>query len=468
MTKKISENFIIRSDAYKFTHWKQYPAGIRSVYSYLESRGGESPRTCFFGLQYYLKEYLNGSVLDVADVEQARVFCRSLFGRDDFFNYEGWMRIATVHGGRLPVRIRAVNEGAWVQTSNVLMVMENTDPELPWLTNFLETLLAKVWYTTSVATYSGSVASLLNQYAIQSGGVCGPFSLNDFGYRGVSSEETGLLGGMAHLVHFSGTDTCLGIAGAMDYYSAIPGVGMSVFATEHSTTTSHGEANELSAMEGFIDAVGPDGIVSIVIDSYNAYRVVDQYMGIDLRDKIMSRNGRVVLRPDSGDPVEQVMYILNSLGRNFGYETNLMGYKVLPPQIGIIYGDFISYQMIDKICVAMLAAGWAVDSRNVVFGMGGNLLQNTNRDTHKFAIKCSAIENADGEWIDVWKNPVTMKSKASKRGRLGLIYDENAQHFTTVSENGGDEDLMPVVFENGTILVEHTFQEIRNRAAMFI
>jgi nicotinamide phosphoribosyltransferase len=455
-------NLILRTDSYKMTHWLQYPQGTQHIYSYLQSRGSDNDSLMFFGLQYYLMEYFQGVVVTQAHVDEAAEFCVGLFGNDQYFNREGWEIIVNDHGGRLPLRIRAVDEGTWVPVGEAMMTIENTDPRLPWLTNWAETMLMKLWYSITVATYSGSIHSLLTEYANQTGGTVSLFHLNDFGYRGVSSEESAGIGGMAHLVSFMGTDTLKAIQYAMDYYHAEGGVGMSVLASEHSTTTSHLEENECAAFEQFIDAAAPGGIVSIVIDSYDAYRAVDQYIGVELKDKIINSGKRIVVRPDSGDPLEQVSYILNSLENSFGVERNDMGFKVLPPYIGVIYGDFMSYEMIDQISEWMQANEWAVDGRNVVFGMGGNLLQNNNRDTHKFAIKCSASIGPEGEWFDVYKDPKTMSSKASKRGRFSLVNSEDGV-LTTVpyDESYGDSDYLKVVFEDGEMTNIQSFENIR-------
>ena len=157
------ENLILMSDAYKCTHWRQYPPGAQVVRSYLESRGGKFDGTIMFGLQYFMKKYLEGPVIEQWMIEEAEPFCKEVFGVDGMFNRAGWQRIVDVHGGRLPIRIRAVPEGTWVDGKNVLIVMENTDDQLPWLTNFLETLLLEVWYPITVATLSFKTKFLCNK-----------------------------------------------------------------------------------------------------------------------------------------------------------------------------------------------------------------------------------------------------------------------------------------------------------------
>jgi nicotinamide phosphoribosyltransferase len=174
-------NFLLRTDSYKFTHWKQYPPHTTGIYSYLESRGGMFPNTVFFGLQYYLKAYLEGPRFTPADIAQADEFCRQHLG-SALFNREGWTRLYEKHRGILPVRIKAVPEGTVVQLQNVLVTIENTDPEFPWLTNYLETLLLKVWYPTTVATLSREIKKIIGGFLERTGDPSLlPFKLHDFG-----------------------------------------------------------------------------------------------------------------------------------------------------------------------------------------------------------------------------------------------------------------------------------------------
>src|SRR3990167_8710885 len=207
------------SDAYKETHWQQYPEGTRHVYSYFESRGGETLETVVFGLQYILKRHLEGVRVTRPMIDEAGAVLFGVFGTD-YFNATGWEHILASHGGRLPLRIRAVPEGSVVGVRNVLMTVENTDPAVPWLTNFAETLLVRAWYPIAVCTQSYHIRKIIDQFCDMTGSVRSPFHLNDFGYRGVSSEESAAIGGAAHLVNFLGTDTLAGIVCARDYYGA--------------------------------------------------------------------------------------------------------------------------------------------------------------------------------------------------------------------------------------------------------
>ena len=213
------ENLILKTDSYKVTHWKQYPPGSEYVYSYYESRGGETTKTVFFGLQYYLKKYLEGKVVTNQMIDEAQIFFDGHFGRDDVFNVKGWEHIVDVHDGRLPITIKAVPEGSLVNTLTPLMTVENTDPELPWLTNYLETILCELWYPITVATQSYNTKQTILRYLDETGTPDDVgFKLHDFGFRGSTSQESAGIGDAAHLVNFVGTDTLVGIKMLQDYY----------------------------------------------------------------------------------------------------------------------------------------------------------------------------------------------------------------------------------------------------------
>lgn len=450
-------NIILTTDAYKQTHWKQYPQNTQRVYSYLESRGGAFNETVFFGLQYYLREYLAGIVVESWMIDEAEEFCQKLFGAN-YFNRSGWEYIVREHNGRLPLRIKAVPEGTVVPFRNVLATVENTDDNVPFLTNFIETLLMKVWYPITVCTNSWQIKQRIKHYAEKTGADWDPFFLNDFGFRGVSSSESAGIGGMAHLVNFLGTDTLAGIEYAMRYYDSDV-VGHSVMAAEHSTVTSWGREQELDAYKHFIEQF-PTGLMSVVSDSFDIYHAVDQFFGVDLKDDILARDGKFVVRPDSGDPPSMSVDVLNLLWGRFGGTVNTLGYRVLNPKIGMIYGDGIDYHSIGDILEAVSKAGFSIG--NLVFGMGGALLQKLDRDTHKFAFKASGVK-VDGVWRDIYKDPVTDPGKSSKRGRLKLVRDM-AGNYETADFSDPRPDEMVTVFENGEILQKYSFDEVRERS----
>ena len=242
----MDKNILLLTDSYKVTHHKQYPPKTEKVYSYFESRGGEFDSTVFFGLQYYLKEYLQGVVVTKEKIEEARKLVEQHLGKG-LFNESGWNYILEKHGGKLPVSIKAVKEGSLVPTDNVLMTIENTDPNCYWLTNYLETLLVQVWYGTTVATLSNHVKQLILKYLDKTGDMSlVNFKLHDFGFRGVSSVESSAIGGAAHLVNFLGTDTMSALSFIKEYYG-MDCAGFSIPASEHSTITSWGRENETEA-----------------------------------------------------------------------------------------------------------------------------------------------------------------------------------------------------------------------------
>jgi nicotinamide phosphoribosyltransferase len=463
-------NLILSSDAYKFTHWKLYPENTQKVYSYLEARGSEykvMPATLFYGLQIYLKKYLEGIVVEQWMINEAELFCEKMFGQK-YFNRDEWQRIVDVHGGKLPVRIKAVPEGTLVPIHNVLMTIENTDEHLPWITNFLETLLFEAtWYGTTVASMSFWIKCLIDEYARETGESVGPFHLNDFGYRGVSSYESAGIGGSAHIINFLGTDNFAGIEFAMKYYGADV-CAYSVMASEHSVVEMYTKEGELDAYKRFLDVVPDGAIISSVSDTYDYKNCVENMICKELKDKILGRNGKFVVRPDSGYPPDIAVWTLKTLKKYFGSTQNEAGYTVLNPHIGVIYGDGIEYEMIDNILDAITDAGFAAS--NIIFGMGGALLQRLNRDTFKMAIKAS-WGKVDGVEKDVWKETKTDTSKASKRGRLRLINGNSGwQTYTEqVKDRHGIEilqeaDQLVTVFENGEIIREYTFDEVRANA----
>jgi nicotinamide phosphoribosyltransferase len=450
---------LLLTDSYKVSHYRQYPPGTERVYSYFESRGGEFSEVVFFGLQYYLTKYLTGAVVRQQDIDDADGFYRQHFG-GEMLNRRGWEHILHVHGGRLPVVIRAVPEGTPVPLHNVLMTIENTDPECFWLTNWLETLLVQVWYGSTVATQSRAMKKVILRYLHETGDpALVHFKLHDFGFRGVSSVETAGVGGAAHLVNFKGTDTVAGLVVAREYYDC-PMAGFSIPAAEHSTITAWGREHELDAFDNMLRQY-PTGLVAVVSDSFDIFRACSELWGKALRDKVLARDGTVVIRPDSGDPPEVVCKVLDILAEAFGSTKNAKGYCVLNPHVRVIQGDAVDYAMLQRILAAAKSRGWSAD--NLAFGSGGGLLQKLNRDTLKFAFKCSAV-TINGRAHDVYKQPVTDQGKRSKAGRLKLVRE--GDRLATVSASAPGDDLLQEVFRDGRLLVRQSFDEIRAKAEL--
>ena len=461
MLKTQTRNLVLQTDSYKFTHWKQYPPGTEFVYSYLESRGGMFEQTLFFGLQYYMFEYLSGAVVTAEDVAEAREFVDRHIA-PGVFNFDGWMYIVRQLGGKLPVVIKAVAEGTLVDVQNVLMTIENTDPHCYWLPNYLETLLLKVWYPITVGTLSNAIRKVLLGALERSGDpALIDFKLHDFGYRGVSSEETAAIGASAHLVNFKGTDTVAGIRCLQRYYQSTEMEGFSIPAAEHSTITAWGRENELRAYDNMLTQF-PSGLVAVVSDSYNVYDACEKLWGEMLHDKVLQREGVLVVRPDSGYPRDVVLKVLEILGRKFGHQSNIKGYRVLNSKVRVIQGDGVNYWTIQDTLTAMMRAGWSAD--NITFGMGGALLQQLNRYTQKFAFKTSAV-TVKGEDHPVYKDPVEGHDKVSKRGRLALRRINGKWSTQSVTrENGDPRDLLRTVFKDGEVVLTQTVGEIRELA----
>jgi len=465
-------NILILTDSYKVTHHLQYPPGTEVIYSYFECRGGLYKEVCFFGLQYFLKRYLVGEVVNQKKIAEAenyfkQHFSHPIWGYDaKLFNKKGWENICTKHGGRLPVVIKAVPEGTVLPWKNVLFTIENTDQECYWLTNYLETLLVQVWYPTTVATQSREQKKIIMKYLKETG--CEDviqqrghlFKLHDFGFRGVSSVESAALGGAGHLVNFMGTDTMASLVLVKEFYGESV-VGFSIPASEHSTMTAWGPGDgELKAMANILEQY-PTGNVACVSDSYDIFNACENYWGKELRDHILQRQGTLVVRPDSGDLPGIVLQVLSRLESKFGSTETKTGHKLLPDCIRVIQGDGIDINTLDGILRAMKNSGWAAD--NMVFGSGGALLQKLHRDTEKCAFKCS-FAKVGGEGMDVSKDPVTDSGKRSKKGKLTLELRDNG--YVTFEEGSGDpmNDILREVFRDGVLLIDDDFKTIRDRA----
>jgi nicotinamide phosphoribosyltransferase len=461
-------NIILQTDSYKLNHWNQYPNGTQTVYSYFESRhGAKFDYTTFFGLQAILIKNLVGQVVTREKIETAAEIAKHHFGSEKLFNRMGWEYILKKYdGGRLPLHIRAVPEGLSVPTGNVLMTVENTDDNCYWLTNAVESILTHVWYPSTVATLSRKIKQTIKSYLEESADCLGglDFMLHDFGYRGVSSDESAEIGGAAHLINFKGTDTLLALPFLRKYYHAeYKDIAYSVPATEHSIMTSLGKDGECALVGELIEKY-PEGILSCVADSYDIYNFVEFIVGKRYKEKILERNGVFVIRPDSVTPMhktpeEQVVWILNSLWSSFGGKINSKGFKVINPKVRVLWGDGIDFDGITKILHKTVENRFSVQNI-ATFGMGGGLLQKMNRDTQRFAFKCSA-QFRDGRWWDIHKQPLDA-SKTSKKGRLKLI--KQGDVFRTVYEAHLGKNLLETVFLNGSLMRSHLLSDVRENA----
>jgi nicotinamide phosphoribosyltransferase len=515
-----TENSIItRTDSYKIGHHNMYPKDTQAVYSYFESRiGAKFDLTPFFGLQHIIKAFLAGVQVTEEKIVQARVLMALHFGqatieklipyvtnnepirltvrvedaaagkfgtinghvkidwdryfRDtnqrEVFHFAGWDHILKEHGGFLPLRIKAVPEGLPIPTNNVLMTVENLDPKCFWLTNYVESILTHVWYPSTVAALSRRTKQVIKGFLEETGTVDAfiGFKLHDFGYRGVTGDEAAGVGGMAHLVNFMGTDNIVAMEFVMFYYNANPeGLAYSVPATEHSIMTAFGPDGEEEVVDNLLLQY-PTGVLSVVSDSYDIYNFVEHIVGEVFAKRITEREGVFVVRPDSITPTHmtpeaEMVWIVQTLAQKLGYTINDKGYLVINPKVRVLWGDGIDLDGITRILQAMKDAKLSTDNI-ACFGMGGGLLQKVNRDTQRFAFK-SCAQKRNGTWFDIYKLPKDL-SKASKRGRLKLVKTDVG--YETVPENDLRPDILETVFENGKLIREMTFDEVRKNAVV--
>jgi nicotinamide phosphoribosyltransferase len=390
-----------------------------------------------------------------------------------------------VNLGYIPLEIKAVPEGTYIENKNVLVTVTNTHPEFHWVVGFFESLILKVWSTISVATLSNKFKRLVvdRTNRTSDSDFLVPFLVHDFGYRGVSSEQTAELCGAAHLVSFCGSDTIPAIKFMKENYQGTGLIGASVPASEHSLHCSFGptDQDELDYVNNMMD-LNPTGIVSVVSDAYDYWRMLTKTLPA-VKDKILARDGKYVVRPDSGDPKKilcgdpeapagspQNLGTFRLLEETFGATVNSKGFKELNPKIGVIYGDGMYYDRYKDILDTMEAMGYA--NTNLVIGIGGLLLQQHNRDDLGFAFKATYAE-INGVGTELYKDPITDPGKKSHKGLMCLIpkFDENHKQigYQTMDQvtwelESSKLNSLQTVFLNGKVTKEYTLEEIRNRS----
>lgn len=464
-------NPLLLTDGYKLDHRSQYPKGTQKVFSNLTARGSrvkDIKKTVFFGLQGFLKK-MNREF-------QANFFSRSkgevLVEYQRIMNSYG-SSISIDHIGQLhdlqylPLNIRALPEGTQVPLRVPYFTIENTLPEFFWLVNYLETYIScELWKPITSATTAFEYRKLLTKYAEETGDVSFvPFQGHDFSFRGMSSIGDALLSGSGHLLSFVGSDTIPAISYLEDNYFTDADhelIACSVPATEHSVMCAGiAVEGEEATFKRLITEIYPAGIVSIVSDTMNLWDVLTKFMP-NLKDEIMARNGKVVIRPDSGDPVDIIcgkphLYqngkyyqqapreqitngsnyytdlisepeakgVIELLWDTFGGTVNDKGYKVLDSHVGAIYGDSITLERAEQICERLKAKGFA--STNIVFGIGSYTYEYVTRDTFMMAVKATACKVNDVEY-EIFKNPITDSGmKKSAKGYLQVVKDENGE-----------------------------------------
>jgi len=489
---------ILNSDSYKQLHFMMYPQGITKLYSNMTPRSFARlgcSEAVWFGLQYYTKEYLinqwNELFFDQPKEKVVQQFKR-------FHKHFSFLDISTDHIeklhdlGYLPIKIKALPEGTLVPSRVPFYTIVNTHDDFAWLVNFLETQMSTViWDLTTNATIARMYRKILDKWAMKTVGNTDfvQWQGHDFAQRGRSSVES-TLNQAGHLLSFTGTDTIPAVLMLEEYYGAnIENeiVGSSVPASEHSIMTSYGKENEIDAFRRILNQF-PAGIVSVVSDSFDLWKVCTEYVS-EMKEEILSREGKLVIRPDSGDPVDIICgsnvwidkqdfeesdrtdWDLNAVPEEkgvvellwdvFGGTINEQGYKVLDPHIGVIYGDAITLDRAEQICARLEAKGFA--STNVVFGVGSFTYNCNTRDTLGIAVKSTYCE-VDGEQREIFKDPITDDGvKKSLKGLIQVYEDNGIKVKDQCSWEEESQGLLQTVFENGKLVRETTLSEIRNR-----
>lgn len=455
----MSKSIILSSDSYKYSHYLQYPENTKKVYSYIESRRGMYPFCKFFGLQAYIKKYLltpfTAEDIDKAEKKVERHIANLPFDR------AGWEYILQEYGGYMPVKIRAVPEGYDIPTGNILVTVESLDDRVPWVVGHLETtLLRAIWYPTTVATRSAFIKNILQHYldettSEEKSNAVLPFILHDFGMRGATSQESAGISGGAHLINFMGTDNLDALDWVEEYYGE-PMAGFSIPASEHTTMTIWGRDNEEKAFENMLNRFGkPNTVYANVVDSYDPFNVCTTIFP-QLKKQLEASGTTMVVRPDSGEPVQVISQIIEALENIFGTTKNEKGFKVLNT-VRIIQGDGVNETSIKNILDMVKAKGFSAE--NIFFGCGGYLLQDITRDTQSFVMKASAALIGD-TWVDIQKDPITDPKKRSKRGKVTLYHDESKGYYSGVLSHDC-KDVLTTVYTPGKLVKEYTYEDIR-------
>ena len=465
----ININPLVAADTYKYGHWLMDPAGVTEKSGYVEPRGGPVDEIVHFGLQAYLKSYLlqpytHDMIDEAKDLLDAHV-------GPGYFNETGFRYIVDHYGGRPPLSIQAAPEGLVLTPGSVQVQVQSQDPTLAWFATWVETqLLRGIWYPSTVATLSREAKKIIMRGLARTTDdpkTAIDFKLHDFGGRGASSGETAMLGGMAHLVNFLGTDTVEGLWGARRFYKE-PCAGFSVAASEHSIATTWGPDREVGYVRHMIAQFDrPGALFSIVGDSYDIFSFVTDIIGGELKQDIQNLQGKLVIRPDSGDPTQTPIDVIELVMQTFGHSVNQKGFRVLPDQIGVIQGDGTNLERLAITTKALVER--RLDVNNLDWGMGGALLQGVGRDDHKYAMKANEVVES-GVRSPIRKDPVTDQGKVSKAGRLALVRNEDQPNATrSILESDlvdPSDNLLETVYQNGELLIDIDFASVRSRAAL--
>lgn len=478
-------------DFYKADHRSQYPKGTTEVYANFTPRSNRlanmpkshDDKIVFFGLQYFIKDFLIES-WDIGFFSLEKNYVVERYKKrmscalgDDAITYE---HIEQLHDlGYLPISIKALPEGSRVPMGVPVLTIVNTHPDFFWLTNYIETIIScYLWKPITSATIAFEYKKIFIDFCERTGGdkLFVNFQAHDFSFRGLSGPQDAAMSGAAHLTSFSGTDSVPAIDLIEDYYNADAAkepIGFSVPATEHSVMCMGTKENEIDTFRRLINETYPKGIVSIVSDTWDFWKVITEYVLV-LKADILRRDGKVVIRPDSGDPVKIICGDSNAapgtpeykgaiecLWDIFGGTETDTGHKQLDSHIGLIYGDSITLDRAERILSGLADKGFC--SSNVILGVGSFTYQYVTRDTFGFAMKAtSGIVN--GERRDIFKAPKTDSGdKKSAKGLLRVDEDAAGNYFlldnqTEAEEEGGH---LKEVYRDGVQLKDDSFSNIR-------
>lgn len=491
------------TDSYKVGHHAMYPKGMTHLQSNFTPRSCRIPgvnKVVFFGLQAFIKKILeedfgnNFFKKDADEVIQEHIRrVEGLLGTK--FNADHWYDLHNL--GYLPLRFSALPEGTEVPLRVPMFIIENTVTGYGWLVNYIESVLSNtIWQPMTSATIALRLRRLLDNWAQKTSDAPEfvDWQGHDFSFRGMGGVDSGSGSGMGHLLCFAGSDTLSAMDYAQKYYGANGFVGGSVKATEHSVMCAGGKDDELQTFDRLLTQ-NPDGILSVVSDTWDLWKVITEILP-KLKNKIMSRDGKLVIRPDSGDPVDILTGVLKQewkkeyassteekgvvelLYEIFPGPTNSKGYKTLDPHIGVIYGDSITYERAEQICERLAQKGFATTTP--VFGIGSFCYQFNTRDTCGFAMKSTWCQ-IDGIGHNLFKDPITDNGmKKSAKGRLAVVWQDkifdkgNGQtlieaELTLINEATPEQEsksLLKPIWQNGKFIKEYTYREITERVGV--
>lgn len=471
------------ADGYKVSHHEQYPKGTSWIVSNMTPRSSRIPEikeVVFYGLQAYMERILNGMWKDFFKNPEKAIAkygetVRTMLGNENY-STDHFHRLAKL--GYFPIKIRALKEGTRVPLRTPLLTVENNCADFFWLPNFIETQISdEIWGMITSATIADQYRKVFDKYA-ELTGVDPEFvewQGHDFSMRGMWGIDAAAKSGSAHLLSFRGTDTIPAIQFAQAFYKADKFVGGTVPATEHSVMCAGGseEGSEILTFLRLLE-IYPTGILSVVSDTWDFWKVITQYLP-KIKDHILGRNGKLVIRPDSGDPVKILVGdpdsnishvrkgLIEVLWDIFGGFTNSKGFRVLDSHIGAIYGDSITLERQRQILEGLYRKGFAT---NIVLGLGSFTYQYVTRDTFGFAIKATAAV-IDGELKALYKAPKTDDgTKNSARGLIYVYRDKNGkiafEENVSIEMFESKSNLLEPVYENGKILRKQKFEDIRN------